>query len=351
MKLAKFSDLPVASKRLLTIGGILALFVALPLFIFALTTQNFELRRKAEVTQTPVPVPITIFETFDGNGEIDLSKINWSGVTGSTVILENNQLKATVPQGADQVNGNDVAISPRINGQLVYPVGDFTASVDLTGVTLNGTGGGFEQIAYGSEGVGIRRHKVGTQETIEVWNQINGSGSLNNKVVSVDLATGSGSIKVKMIKTGDEIQTFYDTGSGDTLLTTLNVPGDLAPRLVVENDPSEYSSVTGYFDNYMLQASIAAPTESPSPSPTTEPTSPPTPTPAPTATPSPMACDTTDINKDGITDIIDYGIFVSDFFKTTPINPRSDVNSDGIVDIVDYSMMVSKFFNTTGACL
>lgn len=54
-------------------------------------------------------------------------------------------------------------------------------------------------------------------------------------------------------------------------------------------------------------------------------------------------CDA-DINSDRYVDISDYTILVSDFFKTTPINPRSNIIKDGFVDILDYSALVSQYF-------
>lgn len=99
---------------------------------------------------------------------------------------------------------------------------------------------------------------------------------------------------------------------------------------------------------YVCITSSPIPTPSVSPSPTASPT--PTGTPSPSPSASPVACNPSDINKDGITDINDYGLLVADFFKAAPANPGSDINSDGIVDIVDYSIFVSSFFSQTGAC-
>ncbi len=70
----------------------------------------------------------------------------------------------------------------------------------------------------------------------------------------------------------------------------------------------------------------------------------------PSASPTTTSCLPSDINQDGITDVSDYTVFASDFFKSPPANLRSDMNLDGIVDITDYSILVSKFFVETGAC-
>ena len=52
-----------------------------------------------------------------------------------------------------------------------------------------------------------------------------------------------------------------------------------------------------------------------------------------------------DINQDGIVDITDYSILVSQFFQTGD-SLSADLNGDRIVDISDYSILVSNFFET-----
>lgn len=55
-----YKNLPAATKRLLTGGVILGLFVALPLFLYAVLNGNFDIRNKAasgEVSGEPIPTP------------------------------------------------------------------------------------------------------------------------------------------------------------------------------------------------------------------------------------------------------------------------------------------------------
>ncbi len=106
------------------------------------------------------------------------------------------------------------------------------------------------------------------------------------------------------------------------------------------------------------QEVIPTPTETPletvSPSPTESPTESPSSSPSgspdATVSPSPIACNISDINIDGITDLTDYSILVANFFMAPPSVTRTDINGDGIVDITDYSLLVADFFNLTGAC-
>ena len=75
------------------------------------------------------------------------------------------------------------------------------------------------------------------------------------------------------------------------------------------------------------------------------------PTPTNTPTPTPVACKSGDLNKDGTVNSADRSILLSNFFSTTPTNPRADINHDGIVDITDYSLLVTQYSSSTGPCL
>ncbi len=71
-------------------------------------------------------------------------------------------------------------------------------------------------------------------------------------------------------------------------------------------------------------------------------------TPAPTATaPStPGTCDDADINQDGTVDAQDTTILLADFLKTTLANHRSDVNRNGIADLTDYGIVAKYYLQT-----
>ncbi len=56
------------------------------------------------------------------------------------------------------------------------------------------------------------------------------------------------------------------------------------------------------------------------------------------------ACDT-DLNNDGITNILDLGIFRILFFTASPV---ADFNEDGIVNIIDLGILQLNFFQLTG---
>ena len=54
--IARFKSLPLKTRQLLILGTTLALVIALPLFIWAILTQRFELRKRA-ATGEPTPTP------------------------------------------------------------------------------------------------------------------------------------------------------------------------------------------------------------------------------------------------------------------------------------------------------
>ena len=85
-----FGNLPSKTKRLLALGVVLALFAALPLFLWAILTQRFDIRRKA-VSGEPTPPPTLTWRTqyatlsatnfrisvngkdfYDNNGSVDV---------------------------------------------------------------------------------------------------------------------------------------------------------------------------------------------------------------------------------------------------------------------------------------
>lgn len=81
------------------------------------------------------------------------------------------------------------------------------------------------------------------------------------------------------------------------------------------------------------------------------PTFTPTPTPTPTPIRVPVACLPADLDRNGTVDERDYNWIAVDFFSSRPSNLRTDINHDGIVDLVDYSLLVQSYGKKTGSCL
>ncbi len=86
----------------------------------------------------------------------------------------------------------------------------------------------------------------------------------------------------------------------------------------------------------------ATPTPSSTPQPTPTPTVSPTKTPAPTPTPTPSPCQGADIDKNGVVNLYDYSILVTNFGKTGT-NIPGDLDNNGVVNLYDYSTLVTNF--------
>lgn len=249
-------------------------------------------------TPTPTPgTPVSIYEPFN---LLDPAKWNWSGSVGSDASIDNQRLKASVSQGQDSVGGNDIVVQALVNYQIPQITGDFSAEVDLLGVT---TENGWQELKFSPSGsISVRRAKVGSSEFIEVWTSPDNTPANSTKIVSRPIQLNSPQ-RVKLQRSGNEILVYLYDGTSGTFVNILDMLyspllGDgTFPRLVVEN-AGTYPATTGYFDNYyaagtMLNAATPTPTATPTVSPTATPTATPISTPSvsptPTATATPIA--------------------------------------------------------------
>jgi hypothetical protein len=73
--------------------------------------------------------------------------------------------------------------------------------------------------------------------------------------------------------------------------------------------------------------------------PTPTPTATPTPTPTPPCPLGPLG----DIDCNGVINIFDYNILVTNFGKTVPPNTMGDLDNNGIINIFDYNILVTNF--------
>ncbi len=68
-----------------------------------------------------------------------------------------------------------------------------------------------------------------------------------------------------------------------------------------------------------------------------------TPSPTPSATPTCSKGPLGDIDCNGIVNLFDYSILVTNFGKTVPANTQGDLDGNGIVNLFDYSVLVTNF--------
>jgi hypothetical protein len=247
------------------LGIVFALVVALPLFIWGIVSQKFLINQRAG---GQVIIDYSVQEPFTGTGALDLSKWGASGTPGFAAVMESDRLKISIPSGNDNIGGNDAVVFPYINSQISSVTGDFVVSVDLAEIDSTA---GWQQIKFWpSSAIAIRRTKIGTSETIDVFTSPS-NGPPWTKSASVDLAPNTGSVKVKMVRVGNEIETHYDLGSG--FVSLLNISADgysneaSLPTLGVENVEPEYPGTIAYFDNFSFDGQVyvdSTPTPSPS---------------------------------------------------------------------------------------
>lgn len=237
-------------------------------------------------TPTPTPRPATPVSIYEPFNLLDPAKWNWSGTVGSDASIDNQRLKASVSQGQDGVGGNDVVVQALVNYQIPQITGDFSAEVDLLGVTSEN---GWQELKFAPSGsISVRRAKVGASEFIEVWTSPDNTPTNSTKIVSKSIQLNSPQ-RVRLQRSGNEILVYVYDGVSGTFVNILDMIygpllGDSTlPRLVVENGGS-YPATTGYFDNYTASATMVGHVATPTP--TATPTQSPTPSPTATSTPT-----------------------------------------------------------------
>lgn len=183
--------------------------------------------------------------------------------------------------------------------------GDFQADVQVDSVV-----GGEASLVFGSSAAVV---KINRNETQVV--SIYGSGASNTAA----LASGTGSVGLRILRVGDIIQTFYDSGAGFLLLGTYTSATTADGTLAVWFTKSSTTTGTAVLDNFtagvnvsgaptpvpgttaacqvafsVLDTVVATPTVTvtPTPGPTLPPGVTPTVTPTPTSTPLPTVTST-----------------------------------------------------------
>lgn len=257
------------------------------------TSQFVPIKSKAATTTT-------VSDDFNG-ASLDTSK--WTVVAnaaGSTIVQTAGQLKISVPQQAAQDYG-----SLRYTNEIT---GDFSIEADLvstSGVNTGGTELFFSNLTgSGTQGPQARVSRLRTNTGERLDSEFGGVG-----LISFNLPANTGSVRAKITRIGNVIQTFYDLGSGYQLLASTNsgYTGNGTIELVSVVSAPDFPTQIAVFDNFSAKVNLsgaALPTPGTaeactvgftvlalSPTPTPGPTS--TPTPTPTTTPSPTPTPTT----------------------------------------------------------
>lgn len=196
----RFRSLPQSTRRLLSVGMILALVVALPLFIWALITGNFNPNKKAATGEPSVCIPqnkiITVTPSSDTNGTChDIqTAVNAATGDGYSIIIAPGgyDVPATiVVDGKSNLNitGNNDASNPTIINfnSSSYAFRITASSGSLQWLTIQG--GGSNQTSGGAiESWTLNNFTISNNKIFDFVNGITTEGAnidiLNNLIAN-----------------------------------------------------------------------------------------------------------------------------------------------------------------------
>ncbi len=270
----RFKSLPISSKRLLGLGMVVAIFVALPISIWAIVTQTFNISKKAGGTT----VPLIINETFDGdNIPLDPTKWNYSGVGVNQPFIIHNHLMMGIPQGSinvgDHLEGSDYVTQALVDSHIPQIIGPFDVSVDVNFNIVAGNSA-WAGLKF-APGIILRRYRSQDADFVQLLSTHDGvTYAIRANAL---LPQNTGVVRLRLIRTQTEINVSYNPGGGDTFLGSLSDQGyldatDTLPRLVLQNDAPGYPEAVAIFDNYSASATMIVETATPSPPPIISPT-------------------------------------------------------------------------------
>lgn len=232
-------------RRLLSLLAILILLAGLGFAVY-LAQQSQETRRRAAEGTTATFI---ISDNFDGTSLDSTKWGNWTNAEGGTFSQADGKLVATMPQ---QSGAKSVTVWPHL------PIsGDFTAEVELSPLTTTGDEGaaGF---VFDQDGVdwkaALLRHTSPSHDKLE-YNFFTGSSQQ-----FIDLPPATGTIKLKLVRTGSTFQGFYDLGNGyQAFGEAQNIySGGGIIKLETGSWGSTNPAVTAKYDNFTITGNVLA---------------------------------------------------------------------------------------------
>jgi len=279
-----FTNLPSKTKSLMGFGIIIALTVALPLFIWALINMTFDVREKAQSVQP-----------------------------NATLRFEPTQ--ATIPTQTEY----DIWI-------------DSDNSVSFAAITLN-----FDKDLINLSQEITYTDKLDKEIITTTKDQANSNGQLEliRGLSPENISNGpSGSFKVASI-------TLESKTNNDNVATSISFANNCQ---IVATDEAVFNLTTNNLVITLNPVSTSTPTSSSTASATIAPT----PTSTSISTASPTAIPTAsnklgDVNNDGVINIIDLGIVIEHYAENTNDYSKGDVNNDSVVNIIDIGIIIDNY--------
>ncbi len=204
--LQRFKSLPIFTKRLLSLGVVLGLFVALPLLIWAIVTQTFLFRQKAATGEPGVCIAVnkTIVVTpdsdlngtchniqaavnaVDGSGYNILIKPGTYNPPGTININGKNNLTIT----GDEQAGNGAAVINFVPGGWGFLIQNSSGSIQWLTIQ-GGSSNGMMSIQNSHNfGVGYARINSQTSHTLDV------QGSSEVSIYNSDIQSSAGAVEI-----------------------------------------------------------------------------------------------------------------------------------------------------------
>jgi len=259
----RIKALPTSTQRLLGLGMVFALVVALPLFIWAIVTQRFLITKKA-ATGEPGNTIMCAAGMSDNFNSQSLDTAKW---TPATQVLQQN--------GAIAISGLSGEDTSHFLMSNLWLDGDFQAEVDIkqfeastSAVNSLATA---ELKAYADDAnfFTIRWVKWGeTNSQINLYSVVSGQITQGFGVtISSDFTP-----RLRLVRNGTVLKGYYDVGSGFQALPGISAalyPGPVRPTLFSYKRGPE--TTLAVFDNFSLGCITTPPGTTPpagSPTPT-----------------------------------------------------------------------------------
>lgn len=305
----RYKSLPISARRMMSLGAILALVVALPLFVWAIVNLNFNQNKRAASGE---PIDITAGEPMLGPSVAPVTIVVYSDFlcpfcksfvdnTLSTILTTYPDDVRFVFKDFPIINSHPLAERAAIVGQCAFEQDKFWEMHDL---------------------LFAKQDTLTEVDFINFANQIN----LNFNQYNTCYLNKS---------TLPEVQDDMTEGNFKGVLGT---PTFFINGIKVEG-AQPFSVFKTIIDAELGNInSTASPTASPTV--TASPTATATATATTVATSTPTAGD---VNNDGIVNIVDIGIIVEHYGESAANFPGADLNGDGTINVVDIQIVIDNY--------
>lgn len=334
----RYKSLPIDARRMMSLGAILALVVALPLFVWAIINLNFNQNKRAATAEPRVTVPIN-WTTPD----VTITADDFYIVSNGKTYYGDDQNVTIIPGVVDTnpgaVHWANIEVRSNQYGDDLRMKIYFRAE----GSTWNVSSVGILNSNYSSQWVSYNNPLIYTVLGHSYHQNGNTYFTINDP--------NTGQKVVDVYFTNLRVQAFTPltaTASPTASPTAYPNPQCNDTCLVNTDCSSGYICFIGAENSFVgncRKPSCAANSNcdcgaTASPTVTASPTATATATATATSTSAPIAGDA---NDDGVVNIVDLGIIVDHYGESSINFPGADVNGDGTINVVDISIVIENY--------